>query len=49
MIPGTGLSVCPRIHYEASITYRMNKKDLSERDICSKFIGPLSSARAGTA
>src|SRR6266566_4566472 len=40
MIPGTGLSVCPRIHYEASITYRMNKKDLSERDICSKFIGP---------
>jgi hypothetical protein len=26
----------------------MNKKDLSERDICSKFIGPAIK-RAGTA
>jgi hypothetical protein len=25
----------------------MNKKDLSERDLCSKFIGPPSSARDG--
>ena len=27
---------------------RMNKKELSERDICTKFITPASGAPAGT-
>jgi hypothetical protein len=33
-------STCPRIGQQGSRNGRMNKKDLSERDICSKFIDP---------
>ena len=29
-----------RAHFRANATNLMNKKDLSERDICSKFVGP---------
>ena len=27
-------------HFRANATNLMNKKDLSERDVCSKFVGP---------